>query len=121
MKLKSNKEISVSIITFLNEKYNLKLRAGDEIKAILDTELERRYRMEGNSTRQIDDAIQILFDGGVVVARDHWEGGTHQKANQDLFDRILRRLQFEHNLEIRIKNNGIRIDKNKLEIELLSS
>jgi len=76
-------------------------------------------RMEGNSTRQIDAAINHLFKGYKVEIKDHWENGTHRKANENLFHRVLKRLQFEHRLDTLIKEKKIKIDKAKFTIELL--
>ena len=53
-------------------------------------------RATGNSTRLIDHAIQLLFDGNIVIVEDAWENGTHEKANKDLFYRIIKRMNFEH-------------------------
>jgi len=118
-------EIATEIINNLNKKFNLNLGIEDaaqmakEGMKILAHEFERRTRMKGNSTRQIDRAIQTLFNGEIVVAKDHWRDGTHIDANKDLFDRILKRLRAEHNLERLIDQNWIRIDRDELEIELL--
>lgn len=71
-------------------------------------------RGKGNTTRQIDKAIQILYDGCIVEVRDHWEHGRHRRANENLFTRILDRLNSEH------RSPGIKIDRKKLEIELLN-
>lgn len=53
-------------------------------------------RVQGNSLRQIDLAIQLLFGGNIVVCLDHHENGEHQIANRMLLERIIRRLEFEH-------------------------
>lgn len=74
----------------------------------------------GNTTRQIDKSIQLLFEGYVIKVIDHWENGRHDKANRHLFDGILRRLQSEHNLQRLMNEDSIRIDRGKSEIELLS-
>lgn len=72
-------------------------------------------RAVGNSTRQIDNAVQLLFKGETVYVLDHWNQGTHNEANKNLFDRILDRLIGE--LRIDFKKN-ILIDKNRLIIKL---
>lgn len=76
-------------------------------------------RRDGNSTRLIDNAIQIIFEGKVCVVKDHHMYGAHREANQHLFRGILKRLASEHNLNWLIENKGIRIDNDKLHIELL--
>jgi len=90
-----------------------------EVKNTLEGFEDTYQRCSGNSTRQIDIAINLLFKGYKVEVKDHWERGTHRKANQDLFRRILNRLQFEHRLDSLIKEKKIKIDKDKLTVELL--
>jgi hypothetical protein len=53
-------------------------------------------RRAGNTTRQIDYAIQELFKGKIVIVHDHYQAGEHRPMNEYLFRRILSRLQFEH-------------------------
>lgn len=56
-------------------------------------------RRMGNTTRIIDSIIQLLFTTNtIILIRDHCQNGTHDKANKDLFKRILKRLQSEHNI-----------------------
>ncbi len=74
-----------------------------------------RYRRDGNTTRLIDNAIQILFRGKVCVCLDHYEMGRNRNANRDLFEKILHRLSSEFNLSTK----EVRVDINKLEIELI--
>jgi len=77
-------------------------------------------RMDGSTTRLIDNAIQIIFSGKVCVCLDHWEMGRSQRCNKYLFGKILDRMQFEHNLGMLIKEKKIKIDKLKLTIELIN-
>ena len=90
-----------------------------EVKNTLEGFQDTYQRCSGNSTRQIDIAINLLFKGYIVEIKDHWEYGGHKKANENLFQRVLHRLQFEHRLDALIKEKKIKIDKNKLTIELL--
>ena len=53
-------------------------------------------RKVGNTTRQVDIAIQFLFEGRTVVVRDHYLGGIHIESNALLLKRICERLQNEH-------------------------
>lgn len=53
-------------------------------------------RVQGNTIRQVDKAVQLLYDGYIVVVKDHWEYGASKKANQCLFDKIIERLHHEH-------------------------
>lgn len=73
------------------------------------------YRQSGNSTRQIDLAIQIIFRGNVCVVQDHWEGGEHRDANKNLFNRILKRIGQEHERDA----HKIRFCKYKLLIKMI--
>lgn len=71
-------------------------------------------RRKGNSTRQIDRAIQIIFSGRTCVVLDHFEDGSSHRANLYLFNQILSRLAFEHEIGV----DKLNIDRNKLEISL---
>jgi len=53
-------------------------------------------RRSGKTTRQVDLAIQILFEDGIVEIKDHFENGTKKAANKMLFERIRNRLDFEY-------------------------
>lgn len=71
-------------------------------------------RMDGNTTRVIDNAIQILFNGDICVMQDHDKSGNNRKMNEYVFDRVLMRLQIEHK---HIFDSGlVRYNKNRLEI-----
>ena len=50
-------------------------------------------RRVGNTTRIIDNAIQLLFEDGDIEVRDHYN--SHDSNNQ-LLSMILRRLELEH-------------------------
>lgn len=71
-------------------------------------------RMTGNSTRQIDLAIQLLFQGKIVKVEDHAAYGR-KHINDLLFDRILDRLYHEHQHIF----DKIKYDRKKHEIELV--
>jgi|GEM_PF-2838877 len=90
-----------------------------EIKNTIDGVELIYQRRVGNSIRQIDAAINHLFNGFKVEVKDHWENGTNKKANRCLFDGILGRLQSEHRLDVLIKEKKIKIDKNKFTLELI--
>jgi len=74
-------------------------------------------RRDGNTTRLIDNAIQIIFQGKVCICLDHHEYGLNRKANKNLFEGILLRLSVEHSYLVRQKL--IKADKDRLFIELL--
>jgi len=90
-----------------------------ERKNTIDDVLLNYMRRSGNTIRQIDAAIQLLYNGYIVEVKDHWENGKNKRANIGLFLSILKRLECEHNLNGLIEENKIRIDRNKCEIELL--
>ena len=46
----------------------------------------------GNTTRQIDWAIQQLYNGKVVQLKDHHLGGTHLEANDNMWKEVMKRL-----------------------------
>ena len=73
-------------------------------------------RQSGNTTRQIDEAINIIFSGKICVVRDHYMDGNHRQANGILFDKIIDRLWSEYP---RLMNDDkINSDEMKLEISL---
>lgn len=73
-------------------------------------------RRNGNTTRCIDNAIQIIFRGNICRCEDPWMCGEHRMANENLFGRILIRLWSEHHLS---PKEGLMVDSSKLTIELL--
>lgn len=73
-------------------------------------------RRSGNSTRAIDKAIQIIFEGLICKVEDPWMYGEGRQVNENLFGRILDRLAYEHHLT---PTKGLNTDRHKLTIELL--
>ena len=71
-------------------------------------------RRDGNTTRLIDKAVQIIFSGHVCVVRDHARNGNDYFCNKDLMKKIMKRIQNEHDIEF----NNLIIDFNHLEISL---
>lgn len=76
-------------------------------------------RIAGNSTKQIDYAIDCLFNGHIVEVKDHYELGNNRKTNSLLFRRILNRLKYEHGLDVLEKNKKIKIDGSNFTLELV--
>lgn len=74
----------------------------------------RHARKAGNSTRQIDAAIQVLFEGKAVLCVDDYHAGNDLKSNQALLLRIIKRLRIEH------PNTLFDVDKNKNIIKLVT-
>jgi hypothetical protein len=89
-----------------------KKRKQSLLDAALDNKMLSMGRATGNSTRMIDLAIQMLFDGFVVEVRDHHEYGKSQRANENLYRRILSRFSAEHS------GTPLEVDKQKFEISL---
>jgi hypothetical protein len=72
-------------------------------------------RRSGNTTRLIDNAIQIIFSGNICVVKGHSNSdhvGNYE--NRELFNLIIKRLTSEH--QYHIINNHIVTDSKKLEI-----
>lgn len=53
-------------------------------------------RRDGNSTRVIDNVIQLLFKGHKVAVIDPYEWGEHFNANRFLLAGIKKRILSEH-------------------------
>lgn len=62
-------------------------------------------RKEGNTTRIVDNAIQILFNERHVKIEDHYGSG---ESNLILLNKFLNRLQLEHNF---VYQKLIRVNK----------
>lgn len=73
-------------------------------------------RRDGNTTRLVDNAIQILFKGHICVVLDHYQRGRHRDSNERLFKEIMRRLDAEHRWLF--EERRLKIDRNKLEIHI---
>lgn len=70
-----------------------------ERKSTLNAYIQKSGRKMGNSTRQINLAIDLLFEGYKVVVTDHWKNGRDLIANRDLLRRIVKRLEHEFLIE----------------------
>ena len=68
-------------------------------------------RATGRTTRLVDEAIQNLFNNGRCIAFDHW---PDRCADQYLLERILKRLEIEHNKS----KNDLIVDINRMTISL---
>jgi len=90
-----------------------------EVKTTLEGFVDTYARQSGRSTRQIDIAVNLLFQGYIVEVKDHYKNGNDRRLNKRLFEEVLRRLRLEHGLDMLIERNKIKINKEKLTIELL--
>lgn len=75
-------------------------------------------RRVGNTTRQIDEAVQLLFAGFIVKCEDHHEDGKNHDSNVRLYNLIIKRLITEHHYFAR-NPESIKIDYKKCTIELV--
>lgn len=91
------------------------------MKDVLENVDIRTYRAAGNTTRVIDNAVQILFDVGEVTIRDHFKTDDKRTArivNEGVFYKFLKRLEFEHNLSYFTKSGIITIDRDSLTVKI---
>lgn len=72
-------------------------------------------RRDGNTTRVIDNAIQLLFKHGSISVTDHHLNYT---AGRDLFFKILRRMKSEHpHIKLKTDMGIISIDNEEVELK----
>ena len=57
---------------------------------------EKVGRIVGNTTRQVNFAVEKILQSEEVICEDHYENGKDKKINRILFDKVLRRLANEH-------------------------
>lgn len=74
---------------------------------------DMNYRMQGNTTRLVDDFVQELFKnaGDWITVHDH-----HPKGTKWLIERLVQRMNNEHHikLDVDICNNKLRINPNDI-------
>lgn len=90
----------------------------ERVSTILTPNSNLPYRACGNTTRQVDFAIQELFKGNIVLVQDHYMNGNDKDNNRRLLNLIRDRLSFEHKglKEIEI---AIKFIRNTYTIELI--
>jgi hypothetical protein len=104
----------------LNNMANIEINTTNkDIKSNIDEVYISSERRSGNSTRQVNRAIDLLYDGCIVMVMDHHGNGTVRQSNEYLFYKILKRLDCEHDLKSLIKNKSIIIDKQDLTIQFV--
>lgn len=76
----------------------LGLRRHEPVPTSFLNELSMRdpNRRTGRTTRIVDYYVQALFNNGCALLTDHHWGGEHPEANENLFNRVMQRLQNEH-------------------------
>lgn len=86
-----------------------------EAKSILEGFTPVEGRRNGNTTRLVDHAIQMLFKHGAIKIESYEQGvETNRERTDLLFDRVKRRLVTEHlgiysQLEFIKSNSEIRL------------
>ena len=106
--------IGLTTISNLNKKVAKK---EDEIKSeILESCYDNDIRRNGNTTRIIDKAIQVLFKTGSVKLTDHH---PTRQATVSAFRTLLWRLDKEHNVSE--KNINIIQQRDYIYVELLGN
>ena len=88
----------------------------DIIKLVNDSppRYEVVMRRSGRTTRQVDEAIQTLFNYGMVYWVDH-AAMPDNMAQRHGFDILVRRLDFEHGLR---SSNGLDVSRKMWKIKL---
>jgi len=79
--------------------------------------LPTEERMTGNSTRLADWYIQELFTSGSITVKDHI---NHIHSDADLFNKIYRRLRFEHNFEYKVLTGKAEVNEGEYTIKLIN-
>ena len=83
----------------------------EEIISTFKSDLIKPGRGVGNTTRQIDYAIQLLFEGKKIKVQDHYK---EKLTHRNQFGRIMNRLSLEYG----IHNKDVDYDFNNLTIKL---
>lgn len=76
-------------------------------------------RALGNTTRQVDFAIDQLFQGKEILVQDHYHLGTHKPGNDHLFDMIMKRIMLEHSKYLESRKKVVMAMKGNLTIKLI--
>lgn len=72
-------------------------------------------RGKGNTTRIINEAVEILFNNGEVKLKDHWD---HREADKYLLDAVINRLRRENRFDYLEKEKHIIVNKKDNTISL---
>jgi hypothetical protein len=96
------------------ENTNLENRIKVDLLSVTEG-LQSNKRRAGNTTKLINKAIDIIFNGDICVAKDDYLEGKDAHSNQDVFNMILKRLEIEHRCSFRF---DIEKDVKNLEIWL---
>lgn len=86
------------------------------ISTLMCPNLDNFKRRSGNTTKQCNFAIEMIMSGHLVGIKDHFKNGENKNSNQFLFNKIIKRLEKEHNLSYLLEKNFIGIDYINLNI-----
>lgn len=92
---------------------------GRSLNSTLNAHLKFSERRSGNTTRQVDHAINSLFKGDIVIVQDHHKTGKCNLSNKVLFQKVLNRLNNEHDIVIPSDQKYIEINKINLSLYLM--
>lgn len=112
----------------LNQFIHLVNPAYEEVKRVIPNQIEINtlecpnltiLRRAGNTTKQVNFAIEMLMQGYTIIVKDHFRNGEVYKSNRRLFDLIYSRLSIENNIDYLIKERIIVFNTNHLTIEFV--
>lgn len=83
---------------------------------LADVDIDNESRRVGNTTRQIDGAIQALFSGKIVEVVAHYKPSL--MSNNILLGQIIRRMQMEHKYDSLVSKGYIVLDRERCIIKL---
>lgn len=86
------------------------------ISTLLCPNLDNFKRRSGNTTKQCNFAIEKIMSGYIVEIKDHFKNGENKNSNKILFNKIIKRLEKEHNLFYLLNENFLGIDYINLKI-----
>jgi len=78
---------------------------------MIEKEAEILERRTGRTTRQVDQAIQDIFEGHIFTAKDHH---PHPDSNKRLFHLVVSRLSREHGHVL----GYLKIDADNLQVSI---
>lgn len=97
---KLDEKINIDNETGFPIKSNILYFKEEEIINTLSCPKITTERCDGNTTRQVNYAIENLFKNKKIIVNDHWENGTNRLANIELFNKILKRLKEEIGISV---------------------
>lgn len=87
------KQLSINNLNMIKVTFEFR-----EYKDTLYKNLIKEGKSVGNTTRQVNQAIEDLFEGFTLNVKDHCDNGENKEANYELVNNILFRLLTEHKM-----------------------